>query len=106
MKKIFLAILIMMQIGSVNAQTDPVRTELDHIFQYVNKSLIPTGYLNEYGPDVVEKKWVTGVLADSNFIYDIDVWNLVYNDIENSKINSAVPAMKSLCLKASYDNDL
>ena len=96
MKKFLLFTFIVLFSFSVRAQTDPVRTELNHIFQYVNKSVIPTGYLNEYGPDVVGKKWVTGVLADSNFIYDIDIFNLLYNDIENSKINPAVPAMKPL----------
>ncbi len=96
MRKILLAAFIMLLAITTKAQTDSVRMELDHIFQYINKSLIPTGYLNEYGPDVVNKEWINGVLADSNFIYDIDVWDLLYNDIENSKINPAVPAMKPL----------
>ncbi len=30
------------------AQTDPIRTELNTIFQNIDKSHIPTGYLNEY----------------------------------------------------------
>ena len=38
------------------AQTDPVRTELNAIFQNIDKTQIPTGYLNEYGPEVVYKK--------------------------------------------------
>ena len=50
----------------VFAQTDPVRTEQDLIFQNINKSQIPTGYLNEYGPEVVYKKWLNGILSDSN----------------------------------------
>ncbi len=40
------------------AQTDSARLELDQIFQYIDKSQIPTGYLNEYGADVVYKKWL------------------------------------------------
>ena len=46
----------------VFAQTDPVRTEQDLIFQNINKSQIPTGYLNEYGPEVVYKKWLNGII--------------------------------------------
>ncbi len=103
MTKILLFVFIVLFSFSLKAQTDPVRTELDHIFQNINKSVIPTGYLNEYGPLVVEKKWINGVLADSNFIYDIDVWNLIYNDIENSKINPAVPAMKPQDSVQSYN---
>ena len=34
-----------------SAQIDTIRTEQDRIFQYINKALIPTGYLNEYGPE-------------------------------------------------------
>ena len=67
MRKILLAALIMLLTAAANAQSDSVRTELDHIFQHINKTLIPTGYLNEYGPEVVDKKWLTGTLADSNF---------------------------------------
>ena len=43
------------------AQTDPVRTEQNFIFQNIDKSQIPTGYLNEYGPEVVYKKWLNGL---------------------------------------------
>ena len=38
------------------AQTNLVRTELNYIFQNIDKTQIPTGYLNEYGPEVVYKK--------------------------------------------------
>lgn len=30
------------------AQTDSIRTEQDYIFQHINKTHIPTGYLIEY----------------------------------------------------------
>ncbi len=63
--------------GLCQWQTDSVRIELGHIFQHIDKTHIPTGYLNEYGPVVVNKKWITGTLSDSNFIYDIDVFNLI-----------------------------
>lgn len=38
------------------AQTDPVRAEQDFIFKNTDKTQIPTGYLIEYGPEVVYKK--------------------------------------------------
>lgn len=79
----------------VSAQTDPIRTEQNFIFQHINKALIPTGYLNDYGPEVIEKKWLTGLLNDSNLVYSIDVFNLLYNDIENSRIDLSVPPMIS-----------
>lgn len=69
------------------AQTDPVRTELNYIFQNIDKTQIPTGYLNEYGPEVVYKKWINGILSDSNLVVDMNTYNFLYNDIENCLIN-------------------
>jgi pimeloyl-ACP methyl ester carboxylesterase len=69
------------------AQTDLVRNELNSIFQNIDKTQIPTGYLNEYGPEVVYKKWLNGVLSDSNLIADMNIYNFLYNDIENCRIN-------------------
>ena len=91
MKKIIIivALLIIKLISYV--QIDPVRTELNNIFQNINKTQIPTGYLNEYGPEVVNKKWLTGALSDSNFIRDMNTYNFLYNDIENCRINFPPP---------------
>ncbi len=66
MKKLLLIVATILATTTLYAQVDSVRLEQDKIFQYVNKTLIPTGYLNEYGPDVVYKKWLSGVLAISN----------------------------------------
>ncbi len=68
------------------AQIDSVRTELNFIFQNINKAQIPTGYLNEYGPEVVNKRLLNGVLNDSNIVVDLNLYYFLYNDIENSKI--------------------
>ena len=66
MKKLLLIVATSIASSTLYAQVDSIRLEQDKIFQYVNKTLIPTGYLNEYGPDVVYKKWLSGVLAISN----------------------------------------
>ena len=93
-KSIIVAVMLLVNLY-VSAQTDPIRTEQNFIFQHINKALIPTGYLNDYGPEVIEKKWLTGLLNDSNLVYSIDVFNLLYNDIENSRIDLSVPPMIS-----------
>jgi hypothetical protein len=42
MKKTLLStILVFFFFGQLIAQTDPARDELDHIFQYIDKSQIP-----------------------------------------------------------------
>ena len=70
MKKILsiLTILVILLSPTAVAQTDPVKQQLDNIFLNINKSLVPSGYLDEYGPQFAEKKWYNGVLADSNII--------------------------------------
>ena len=75
MKKLLLIVATILASTTLYAQVDSVRLEQDKIFQYVNKTLIPTGYLNEYGPEVVYKKWLSGVLADSNRIDNIELLN-------------------------------
>ena len=69
------------------AQTNLVRTELNYIFQNIDKTQIPTGYLNEYGPEVIYKKWINGILSDSNLIVNMNTYNFLYNDIKNCRIN-------------------
>ena len=69
------------------AQTNLVSTELNYIFQNIDKTQIPTGYLNEYGPEVIYKKWINGILSDSNLIVNMNTYNFLYNDIKNCRIN-------------------
>ncbi len=104
MKKILFLTAMLLSTAYVFSQTDSVRAEQDNIFQNINKTLIPTGYLNEYGPEVVDKKWLAGILIDSNFIFHIDVFNMLYNDIENSQINTSVTAMLPLDSVMPYTN--
>src|SRR5687768_15884553 len=78
------------------AQSDPARDQLNHIFQYIDKSQIPSGYLDEYGPQVVDKHWLNGILHDSNRVYDVNLFRYLYNDIENAKLNPNAPVMPLL----------
>jgi len=97
MKHFFKVLVVVVLLTSkAFAQTDPVRAELDHIFQYIDKSQVPSGYLDEYGPQFAEKKWYTGVLADSNFIQFISGFRFLYNDIEQARIYSGAPVLTSL----------
>ena len=51
MKKLLLVVATMIATLQTFSQTDLIRQKLDSIFQYIDKALIPTGYLNEYGPE-------------------------------------------------------
>lgn len=51
MKKILYALLLLLSINSKAQTGDPLRDKLDTIFQNLDKSQIPTGYLSEYGTE-------------------------------------------------------
>lgn len=107
MKHLFRVLVIAILLTSkVFAQSDPVRVELDHIFQYIDKSQVPSGYLDEFGPQFAEKKWYTGVLTDSNFIQFISGFRFLYNDIEQSRIYSGAPLLTSLDVVNNSINQL
>ncbi len=55
MKKLLLIVATTIATTTLYAQVDSIRLEQDKIFQYVNKTLIPTGYLNEYALVVANK---------------------------------------------------
>lgn len=88
MKRIFTSLLLVQAFFCLNANaqtTDVLRNQLNSIFQYVDKSQVPTGYLEEYGPRMVPFDIFNGVLTDSNRV-DTDLWELLYGSILASRI--------------------
>ncbi len=59
------------------AQTDALRTKLNSIFQNIDKSQVPTGYLEEYGAGLLPLNIFNGLLTDSNRL-DINLWRTLY----------------------------
>lgn len=105
MKKYILLVIIAITTSiSLFAQSDPVTVQLNHIFQYINKTQIPTGYLDEYGAQFVDKKPYNGVVSDSNIIRELTVFKLIYNDVSTAKINPAASSLPSIdTLNAQLD---
>lgn len=52
----------------VEAQSDSLKLKLDYIFQNLDKSKISTGFLEDYGAQLVPLKNFNGILSDSNVI--------------------------------------
>lgn len=76
MRKYLAGVLLAMALCCLNLSVkaqDVLRTQLDNIFQNVNKSQVPFGYLEEYGPGMVPFDIFNGVLTDSNRT-DITLW--------------------------------
>ena len=89
--KIFLSIMIILLSGTkAFSQIDPLRQKLDSIFQYVDKSQIPTGYLKEYGSEFLPLHWFNGVLTDSNTVNSLDIFRTAYCDIITAKLPAQV----------------
>ena len=86
MKKILIVIFCFALITKATSQTAD-RVELDKIFQHINKAAIPTRYLNDYGSAVLNKVRYNGLLTDSNFVPNMNVFRLTLNDLLSAKIN-------------------
>ncbi|MBS1737495.1 MAG: hypothetical protein JSS98_12930 [Bacteroidetes bacterium] len=67
------------------AQVDSLRLTLDNIFTHVDKSQVPTGFLEEYGAQFVNLKTFNGLLTDSNYVNPL-VWSYVYATVYSGKI--------------------
>mgnify|MGYP000017526665 CR=1 FL=1 len=93
MKKIKLAILTLALIFLTlfaQAQTDALRNQLNTIFQNIDKSQVPSGFLEEYGAGLVPLDVFNGQLTDSNRL-DIDLWRYAYGSVYTSNIYGANP---------------
>ena len=90
MKKLIIAVLCFTLLNKIKAQTAD-RVELDKIYQHINKTLIPTGYLNDYGSAVINKVRYNGLITDSNFVPNMNVFRLTLNDLLSAKITPTAP---------------
>ena len=93
MKKILLtAAIIFMALFSFAQTGDPLRDKLDSIFKFVDKTQIPTGYLKEYGSEMIPLHLFNGLLTDSNKVESLDILRYAYADLATAKIVTALPA--------------
>lgn len=67
------------------AQVDSLRLTLDNIFTHIDKSQVPSGFLEEYGAQFVNLNTFNGQLSDSNYVNPL-VWSYVYASVYSAKI--------------------
>ncbi len=72
------------------AQTSPLQDKLNHVFANIDKSQIPTGFLEEYGVPLVPLDVFNGILSDSNKV-TMDIWRQAYTTLYTSRINGYNP---------------
>lgn len=68
----------------------PLSDRLDYIFGWIDKSQVPTGFLEEYGAALIPLDVFNGVLSDSNRV-DENVWRMAYGSLQSSRIYGSNP---------------
>ena len=92
MKPLIIAMLCCFSIHCYSQTGDPLRDKLDTIFQSVDKNQIPTGYLSEYGTEFTPLHWYNGVLTDSNIVFNLDIFKMIYANVEMAKMLNSTNA--------------
>lgn len=81
-------VLFSSKVQSQSYDTTQYYGKMNYVFHHVNKSLIPTGILRDYGIEFLNLDNYTGtVLHDSNFVA-LDEWRMLYTSLYSSQINS------------------
>lgn len=85
-------------ISKVNAQsidTSTTKKLLNYIMQPLNKSQIPTGFLQELGCPMLPMATFNGTLTDSNKI-DMNLWRTLYYQLQTSYCGSSTNPLPSI----------
>ncbi len=89
MKKIIISLILSLCILSGYAQDTPnaFADRINYIFQFVDKSQVSTGVLQEYGIDFTNVNNFSGqVLNDSNKLV-LNEWKYLYQSLYSAQIN-------------------
>jgi hypothetical protein len=100
MKKIIMIAVAIATASYCFAQNDSLRIKLDNIFQHLDKSVVPTGMLKEYGYEFANLESFNGLLTDSNIISN-NTLRLAYASLLSSTIygNASLPLMEAFNAK-------
>ena len=88
MKKNLLSCLFMLSAVSLVAEQTFVE-RMNHIFQHVNKTQIPTGLLSDFGLQLVYPYAFDGTPSDTNFVA-MDTWRMLYATLFSSQVNGNI----------------
>jgi hypothetical protein len=86
-----------------STSTDPVAGKLDYMFAQLDKSQVPTGFLEEFGGAFVPLDIFNGVLTDSNRV-NMDVWRMAYASLQSSRIYGTNPLGNLPSVNSSIKN--
>jgi hypothetical protein len=104
LKIIFSVLVSYMLTNKAFSQIDPLRQKLDSIFQYVDKTQIPTGYLKEYGSEFLPLHLFNGILTDSNAVNGVDIFRTAYCDFITAKLPTQVGNAQANIITPYFNN--
>ena len=64
-----------------------IRSELDHLFENLDKNRIPTGYLLENAIDYIDLTPYSGQLSDTNYV-DLPIFESILKTLQSSSVRS------------------
>lgn len=102
-KLLFALIVVVLFCSKYSHAQDPLRQKLDLIFGNIDKSKIPTGFLEEYGNPLVPLDVFNGVLTDSNKV-DLSVWRQAYSTLYTSRIYGTNPLAGMAAVNTTIGN--
>ncbi|MBN8835527.1 MAG: hypothetical protein ABS68_04555 [Niastella sp. SCN 39-18] len=80
--------MLCLQANAQSYDTTNYYGKMNYVFHYVNKSLVTTGMLRDYGIEFLNLDNYTGAaLHDSNFVA-LAEWRMLYTGLYSSQINS------------------
>jgi hypothetical protein len=104
MKKKALTIFVFLALAVQVRAQDPLRDKLNLVFANINKSQIPTGFLEEYATPLVPLDVFNGVLTDSNRVQTPDVWRMIYTTLYSSRIYGTNPLPTLTVVNTAFTN--
>ena len=75
--------------------TPTVEKLLHYIVQPLNKSQVPTGFLEEYGCPITSLATYNGVLSANNKV-EMDVWRTLYFQLQTSYCQSGINPLPAI----------
>ncbi len=86
MKKFTFFVLLLLCTLVSQAQIDTTRTDLANLFSALNTSMIPTGYLSDWGTDMADREDYNGVISDSNIFAFVRVFTNHLHENKKHKV--------------------
>jgi hypothetical protein len=87
--RFFITLLVIACNLSAQNSAQGLIDQLNYVFQNLDKSRISTGFLSDYGIQVIDPVYFNGIPADSNYV-DMETWKILYSVMFSSKINNNV----------------